>query len=134
MQKKYEALHSLQYKYFVRLRTDLKSATKFPMPFPAWTHWSKFDQGKLYIQTRGQTIDSNDHNRGFKDTFFIVGRSQSDKVFSMVSTYMQCQRREENEQVCTPNHWSWASPECILKVHLKTCLPGSISETFPLER
>eukprot|EP00747_Dinoflagellata_sp_TGD_P206316 gnl/TRDRNA2_/TRDRNA2_80039_c0_seq1.p1 gnl/TRDRNA2_/TRDRNA2_80039_c0~~gnl/TRDRNA2_/TRDRNA2_80039_c0_seq1.p1 ORF type:complete len:285 (+),score=11.23 gnl/TRDRNA2_/TRDRNA2_80039_c0_seq1:121-975(+) len=47
--KEYEAMHSHQYLYFVRLRTDLYGSPIMQVPFPAWSHWLKFDQGKIYM-------------------------------------------------------------------------------------
>eukprot|EP00747_Dinoflagellata_sp_TGD_P129580 gnl/TRDRNA2_/TRDRNA2_174705_c0_seq8.p1 gnl/TRDRNA2_/TRDRNA2_174705_c0~~gnl/TRDRNA2_/TRDRNA2_174705_c0_seq8.p1 ORF type:complete len:404 (-),score=34.99 gnl/TRDRNA2_/TRDRNA2_174705_c0_seq8:175-1386(-) len=136
--KEYEALHSLQYMYFVRMRTDLIGWKG--TPFFLWSEWSRvFDQSKIYIKRLEakklkytSTIKHGEYF--FHDKFFVAPRLQSDKVFSALSTYMHCQRQKEIEHLCVPNHWTWATPECILKVHLKTCLPGSISETFPLER
>ena len=53
------------------------------------------------------------------DNGAIMGRAAADRYFSAALEIGRCQSREYNERICGVGSWGlWASPECLLKVHL----------------
>ena len=62
------------------------------------------------------------------DNFAVLPRQSAEAYFGVFGSLTQCQRRSEGMAACggTTAQWGWwATPECLLKVHLMRCRPAS---------
>jgi hypothetical protein len=146
-----EATRKLRYSWVVRVRSDFKGVPR--AKWPPWPHgWSTGqtgqadeasragEAGKAIPQVGGNTPPNKaasvfmggltgwsrrDERWVPYDWFAVVRRHLAERFFSVGFSFLPCQLRSANERYCTgATSWDWASPECILKVHLSLCVGG----------
>ena len=81
--------------------------------------------GSAHSQSKPQVVVLERRYGGVDDNFAIVPAALSRRYFSHIVTFAKCHEREVGVEACgTAVDWgSWATPECVLHVHLRTALP-----------
>ena len=125
--REHEVRRGRHYAWLARIRSDFKSVPAFP-PYAAWRD---APSDRVYFNGLvGWSQDRHGDRRVFYDWFAVVPRELARRFFAVGFRFLRCQRREENEPLCAGG-FDWATPECILKVHVSVCIGPSKLQTFP---
>ena len=111
----YEAVRRARYSLVVYARTDGLESPR------CWDCGSRQALRELHVEIN--TVRTS-QLRAFGDSVpsdngAVMARDAAPRYFSSVLETGRCQLRTHNERICGVGTWGvWASPECLLKIHL----------------